>query len=695
MVFELCFFCVKFQEFYQFQSMRIFIFLILMFLSKLSFAQHPSVDSLGKIVRTWSLKKPSFGRDTNLIFALSDYIFYKNYFRDKDTKTLLDSLERLANRTNWNVGKGLIIWNKCNYTINFEQDKGPKAFDLGIKALEIFKKEKNSKALFYGNIRMASIMLNNVNTDLKTKTEGLNYATKAVEYAKALKDTSLICHGLAFVAGHLQKFGKEKFDEALIALHEGEKYILNTKVSYFAENLISGTMAAVYADKGDKMKCLEYIEKTLVTGKRENDLYSLCAMAEFRGYLETFKSIKNAIPYFEEAYAYAKKLDDINVLARIEERLYGSYRLTGDPKKALDYLELFKNHQDKIDKKNVQKIYADYDISNKELKIKELENQELIKEKAIKILENQSLLKDRDSKIKELNFLKLLKLNEDSLAIKKTEKITSDLILADNKTKIKSLENDQLKKESERQNLTRNILLASLLAGIGLIFYVYKNNLKLQSKNQQLTQKNTEIEEALLKGTLQERKRVASELHDNLSAKISGIRMRMEAIKPAFKTEKEERIYQSSVNAMAEVYTDVRLISHNLLPADLETKGLASATQNLVNELNTTGITLFIFENFIEKNRYPNKIEYELFSIILELSNNIMKHAKAEKATIHLQAVDNKLILKVEDNGIGFAENEQKMGMGFANLKSRITSLNGKMVVLNDGGVKVNIEIPI
>lgn len=675
--------------------MRIFIFLILMFLSKLSFAQHPSVDSLGKIVRTWSLKKPSFGRDTNLIFALSDYIFYKNYFRDKDTKTLLDSLERLANRTNWNVGKGLIIWNKCNYTINFEQDKGPKAFDLGIKALEIFKKEKNSKALFYGNIRMAAIMLNNINTDLKTKTEGLNYATKAVEYAKTLKDTSLICHGLAFVAGHLQKFGKDKFDEALIALQEGEKYILNTKVSYFAENLISGTMAAVYADKGDKMKCLEYIEKTLVTGKRENDFYSLCAMAEFRGYLETFKSIKNAIPYFEEAYTYAKKLDDINVLARIEERLYGSYRLTGDPKKALDYLELFKNHQDKIDKKNVQKIYADYDISNKELKIKELENEQLNKEKAFKILENLSLLKDRDSKIKELNFLKLLKINEDSLAIKKTEKITSDLKLADNLSKIKSLENDRLKKENDKQNLIRNVLLASLLAGIGLVFYVYKNNLNLQSKNQQLTHKNKEIEEALLKGTLQERKRVASELHDNLSAKISGIKWRLEAIKPSFETEKQKSIYASSVNALAEVYTDVRLISHNLLPAELETKGLKFALENLVAELNGLDKTKFLLNVYDNLPIIKSKIEYEIFSIILELSNNIMKHSQAKSAEINMQTIDNQLILKVEDNGIGFSETENKKGMGFANLKSRVESMNGKLKLESEDGMKVEIKVPV
>jgi two-component system, NarL family, sensor kinase len=674
--------------------MRKILFLAILLLNFQSlFAQHPSVDSLGRIAKAWSIKKPNFGRDTNLIFALSDYVYYKNYFRDKDTKYYLDSLERLANRTNWKVGKGLIIWNKCNYTINFEQDKGPKAFDLGIKALEIFKNEKNNKALFYGNLRMASMMLNNVNVDLKTKTEGLNYARKAVEYARVLKDTSLICHGLAFVAGHLQKFGKEKFTEALDALNEGEKYFINTKVSYFAENLITGTMAAVYADKGNIQKSLEYIEKTLVTGKRENDLYSLCAMAEFRGYLETFKSIKTAVPFFEEAYTYAKKLDDINVLARIEERLYGSYRRTGDTKKALDFLELFKVHQDKIDKKNVQKIYADYDFSTKELKIKALENEQLIKEKALKVLENQSLLKDRDSKIKELNFLKLIKLNNDSISSQNEAKLLADIQLSGKENKIKSLEFDKLQRANDRNNMIRNMLIGGLLLGLGFIFYNYNKNLQLLSKNQELLKKNSEIEQALFKGQTIERKRVAEELHDNLSAKISGIRMRMEAIKPSFENEKHQNIYDSSVNALAEVYTDVRLIAHNLLPAELETKGLPVATQNLMNELNSLNKTQFYLKVSDNIGRFKSKIEYELFSIILELSNNILKHAKAEKAEISLKTQGKKLILVVADNGIGFSENDHKNGMGFANLKSRVASLNGEMKFMNDIGVKVIIEV--
>jgi signal transduction histidine kinase len=249
------------------------------------------------------------------------------------------------------------------------------------------------------------------------------------------------------------------------------------------------------------------------------------------------------------------------------------------------------------------------------------------------------------------------------------------------KTQIQALENQKLTQ-------TRNILsLASLLA-LGIIAYVFWNNQKLKAKNR-------EIEEALLKGQTLERKRVAQELHDNLSAKISGIRWRLESIEPDFKVEKQRQIYESSVNALAEVYTDVRLIAHNLLPAELETKGLSVALQSLINELNGLHKTAFSLNIPSTLGRFQNKIEYEIFSIILELSNNILKHSQAKNALISLETGKNTLKLIVSDNGIGIAEDSLKKGMGMSNLQSRVTSLNGKMTIENREGVWVEIEVPV
>jgi two-component system, NarL family, sensor kinase len=118
------------------------------------------------------------------------------------------------------------------------------------------------------------------------------------------------------------------------------------------------------------------------------------------------------------------------------------------------------------------------------------------------------------------------------------------------------------------------------------------------------------------------------------------------------------------------------------------------ALQNLVKELNGLHKTEFILEIDEKINRFPNKIEYELFSIILELSNNILKHSQAKNATISLETEKNTLKLVVSDNGIGIAEDAINKGMGMSNLKSRVASLNGKMIIQNQEGVKVDISVP-
>ncbi len=310
------------------------------------------------------------------------------------------------------------------------------------------------------------------------------------------------------------------------------------------------------------------------------------------------------------------------------------------------------------------------------------------KESKIQKLENLQLIKEAENKANELEYLRTLRSKNDSLVFQKNEKVASEYKLILKESEIKKLENDKLQSEANRQKLIRNLLIVSLLLGMGLIAYFFKNNQKLKTKNQ-------EIEEALLKGQTIERKRVATELHDNLSAKISAIRWRLEAIIPNFKTEKEQKIYDTSILTLAEIYTDVRLIAHNLLPDELETKGLKPALEKLVLELNSLGKTQFIPIISETLDRFSKKVEYEIYSLTLELSSNVLKHSNAEKCNISIKKANNLLFLKVSDNGIGFSPNKDKKGMGIDNLKSRVSSLRGKIQFINQDGLSVNIEVPV
>ncbi|WP_428654004.1 tetratricopeptide repeat-containing sensor histidine kinase [Runella sp.] len=258
------------------------------------------------------------------------------------------------------------------------------------------------------------------------------------------------------------------------------------------------------------------------------------------------------------------------------------------------------------------------------------------------------------------------------------------------KIHIKTLENEQLAQ-------TRNILIGlSVLGVLGLIFVLWSNR-KLKSKNEQLKNKNREIEEALFKGQNIERKRVASELHDNLNTKLAAVRWHLEAMQAEDFNAFNQKIHSRLIDMANDVYADVRLISHNMLPAELETHGLVSALQKLVEKLNVNTKTVFHLVANAAQKRPPSQVEHQLYNIALELVNNVLKHAQASEVWISLSQTATQLTLTVSDNGVGMPTEIQSDGIGMRNLQSRVDVLAGHLTLDStpEIGTKVSVEIPI
>lgn len=292
-----------------------------------------------------------------------------------------------------------------------------------------------------------------------------------------------------------------------------------------------------------------------------------------------------------------------------------------------------------------------------------------------------------------------------------------------------SYENDKLLLEAEK-NQFRQILM-----GVGLVFFLFfvgffwRNNNILKIKNTQIEEQKTkliqvnndiddlnknlekkveertselqkaydEIKEAMLKGQTLERKRVATELHDNLGSMLSGMRFRLQAIDLSSLTEKEQKIYAGILSMMGDAYAEVRLISHNLLPAELESKGLIGALEKLVDDVNLHDklqIHLYIEDPAI---RIEKKVQFELYSICLELVNNIQKHAEATIANIGLSRQNGHISLEIADNGKGMDTDSLRKGMGMKNIQNRINIISGDLEIVskpNEGSI-FRIKIPI
>ncbi len=208
---------------------------------------------------------------------------------------------------------------------------------------------------------------------------------------------------------------------------------------------------------------------------------------------------------------------------------------------------------------------------------------------------------------------------------------------------------------------------------------------------------------SMLEGQETERRRLAKELHDGIGPLMSTIKLNLDGVK----TELSDKLPKAAkkIAAMEElvqtVATDLRSISHALMPSALIDFGLVTALQNLCMKANEIGETSVEFYHSGVKERLQPNMALGLFRITQELLNNAFKYAQAK--TIHVQLIQHKdsIMLTVEDDGVGFAPEKLKelvdKGIGLQNIQTRTQTLGGTVNIETQlgQGVMTTIEIPI
>ncbi|WP_298479199.1 sensor histidine kinase [uncultured Maribacter sp.] len=276
---------------------------------------------------------------------------------------------------------------------------------------------------------------------------------------------------------------------------------------------------------------------------------------------------------------------------------------------------------------------------------------------------------------------------------------------------ISKLEEDQIIKEAElkRQKTIKNAFLIGfliiLVPVIGLL-YMYYQKLQTQSElakkqkeinEQKVTSLKQEQELNLIKASIagqdEERKRIAQELHDSIGGNLAGIKLQISSI-PDSKS-KLKNISQQ----LDDTYQLVRDISHTLVPKKYKQNNFTGLIKEYLNNIKKTGQLNVAFHphGVEELNGINDNIQMELFKIIQELMTNTLKHAKAEKVDIHLNFVEKEISLMFEDNGVGFDSKIANDGIGFKNIKNRVSQLEGQIHIdsLKNRGTIISIDIPI
>jgi signal transduction histidine kinase len=226
---------------------------------------------------------------------------------------------------------------------------------------------------------------------------------------------------------------------------------------------------------------------------------------------------------------------------------------------------------------------------------------------------------------------------------------------------------------------------------------VAERTAELQSANEALLRKNREIEEALFKGQRLERKRVASELHDNLGGTLAAIKWKVEALLLSELDERERKIYEDVHRMIKQAYGEVRLLSHNFMPAVLEKEGIEQAFVQLSEQVNRAGRMRINVRTQPVDGLLDARQRLELYSVGMELITNVLKHAQATECNVTLTGEANCVELSIADDGVGLPPEEMETGMGLKNINARIGTIGGTWRIQTGvrQGTTVVIRIPV
>ncbi|MGL1888648.1 MAG: PAS domain S-box protein [Reichenbachiella sp.] len=210
-------------------------------------------------------------------------------------------------------------------------------------------------------------------------------------------------------------------------------------------------------------------------------------------------------------------------------------------------------------------------------------------------------------------------------------------------------------------------------------------------------QKEREIKlvKAQVKGRDDERRRIAKDIHDSLGQLLTVANLNIQSIKKEVSSlsPQKQQVYSDTCDIINEALDEARDMSHSLMPSLLIDFGLTRSIKSDIQRISKTVDIEFNFIEFVDKKRYHIDIESNIYNIARECINNAVKHSEAKNIDIQLQEIDTKLVLTIDDNGIGFDPNEPKDGIGMQNIKSRVFSLNGELHIESKNGTHISVEV--
>jgi len=506
------------------------------------------------------------------------------------------------------------------------------ATKLYLRGIPVFEKLKDSNAVSQSYQNLTGLYANIKNNELEEM-----YLKKAIQFSRSSNKEQL---GLLYGDYGLFYARKNQFREALYYFKKTEslsKQDSSKTLAFFSNR----NLGEYYRLTNEYKTAIPYYEKALQLIAPTNDAFQKADLFyTISGLHLAARAYPKALLYAQQSLALARKISAREIIYRSQKRLAAIYAALNQPDKAYNLLE------------------QSYTL--------------------------------RDTVFDE-NHIKQISLIQTQFETEKKDKAILEQKAQINKNKV-----DLLLKEKQMVLYVIAILvLAALSMGIWLFFnqrQKFKNKEILALKQQQEITKL----EALIDGEENERRRIAQELHDGINGDLSAIKFRLLGLDESAFSVDDKSEMTKTIEMIDQSCSQVRNISHNLMPASIIDFGLVETVQQYCFKINNSHPLQLDFQYFGNQGYLPKKSETVIYRIIQELINNIIKHSKATTALVQMNFHENELFITVEDNGTGFDQKTVKNGLGLKNIQSRIQFLNANLDIdstQNGTSFQINIDL--
>ena len=205
-----------------------------------------------------------------------------------------------------------------------------------------------------------------------------------------------------------------------------------------------------------------------------------------------------------------------------------------------------------------------------------------------------------------------------------------------------------------------------------------------------------EIRKAIIQGQENEKYFISGELHDNVAQILIGAKLSLSMVKG--KTDKEIEWLRQTNEHIDTSINEIRNLSHSLAPSAFYQKNLISSIEQLLRSINKENSYKISFNyDLLGDVEIDGELQLNIYRIIQEQLQNIIKHAQATKIKVSLKLADDNFIkLIINDNGKGFDTSVMSRGIGLQNIRNRAETFSGIYAIKSapSKGCELQVTIP-